>query len=86
MGITKLKLEKTSGRHLLNQRWPYEWLVMPFGLSNAYSTLMGLMTQVLRNFMGKYVVVYFDDILFYSKDRIRTVEHLTNVFKGSVVC
>lgn len=54
----------------------YEFLVMPLGHTNAQAAFMDMMNRVLDDCLGKFVIVFIDDILVYSKDEQEHEQHM----------
>ncbi|GJX79362.1 putative reverse transcriptase domain-containing protein [Tanacetum coccineum] len=59
----------------------YEFQVMPFGLTNAPAVFMDLINRVCKPYLDKFVIVFIDDILIYSKDEKEHEEHLKAILE-----
>ncbi|KAI3364204.1 hypothetical protein L3Q82_010812 [Scortum barcoo] len=59
----------------------YEYLVMPFGLTNAPAVFQALVNDVLRDMLNKFVLVYLDDILIFSRNKEEHVHHVQAVLQ-----
>ncbi|GBG71431.1 hypothetical protein CBR_g8850 [Chara braunii] len=59
----------------------FEWVVMPFGLTNAPTTFRAAMTNEFRAMLDRFVLVYLDDILVYSRTLEEHLEHLRRVLE-----
>src|SRR5438552_566286 len=59
----------------------YEFNVMPFGLTNARATFQTLMNNIFRDLLDVYVIVYLDDILIYSKNKVEHEQQLLQVLQ-----
>lgn len=63
----KIKAEDVAKTAFWTQYGHYEFLVLSFGLMNALTTFMNLMNWVFKSFLDKFIIVFIDDILVYSK-------------------
>ncbi|GJS00130.1 putative reverse transcriptase domain-containing protein, partial [Tanacetum coccineum] len=76
----RVREKKTSRRCLQNsirtRYGHYEFQVMPFGLTNAPAVFMDLMNRVCKPYLDKFIIVFIDDILIYSKNKQEHEENL----------
>ncbi|KAK1694281.1 hypothetical protein QYE76_010978 [Lolium multiflorum] len=77
----KIKKEDVPKTAFVSRYGHHEYLVVPFGLTNAPAIFMNLMNKIFMKYLDKFVIVFIDDILIYSKDKEEHAKHLKIVLQ-----
>ncbi|KAD4178969.1 hypothetical protein E3N88_27560 [Mikania micrantha] len=77
----KIRDEDVSKTAFRTRYGHYEFLVMPFGLTNAAAVFMDLMNRVFHDYLDRFVIVFIDDILVFSKSKNEHEDHLRTVLE-----
>jgi hypothetical protein len=77
----KIKEEDIPKTTFVSRYGHHEYLVVPFGLTNAPAIFMNLMNKIFMPYLDKFIIVFIDDILVYSKDEAEHAEHLRIVLQ-----
>ena len=72
----KIKPENVPKTAFVSRYGHHEYLLVPFGLTNAPAIFMNLMNKIFMPYLDKFVIVFIDDTLIYSKDKEERADHL----------
>jgi len=77
----RVKIDDVQKTTFRSKYGHYEYVIMPFGVTNAPALFLNYMKKIFRPFLDKFVVIFIDDILIYSRTHEKHAKHLRKIFR-----